>query len=75
MKKDKLKMAWHGVEVLLKKAERPLAGTPFQTPVAAVNVLIELGNVCPSLLFFILRLLTIVVGRCRQQGRARRTRD
>jgi len=38
-------MAWHGVEMLLKKAERPLAGTPFQTPFAVVNVFIELGNV------------------------------
>ena len=43
--KDRLKMAWHGVEMLLKKAERPLAGTPFQTPFAVVNVFIELGNV------------------------------
>ena len=75
MMKDKLKMAWHGVKMLLKKAERLLAGTPFQTPVAAVNVLIELGNVCPSLLFVILRLLIIDVGRCRQQGCAGRARD
>jgi hypothetical protein len=46
--KDNLKMAWHGVESLLKHVERSLAGTPFQGPVAAVNILIELGNVCPS---------------------------
>jgi hypothetical protein len=39
--------AWHGVEQLLKKAEKSLSGTPFQTPFAAVNVLIDLGNVCP----------------------------
>jgi len=45
-------MAWHGVQSLLKKAERPLAGTPFQTPVAIVNVLIEIGNVSPSLTFY-----------------------
>ena len=43
-------MAWHGVESLLQKAERSVAGTPFQSPIAAVNVLIELGNVCPSLI-------------------------
>jgi hypothetical protein len=42
-------MAWHGVELLLQKAERLTAGTPFRTPIAIVNVLIELGNVCPSL--------------------------
>jgi len=48
-KKDNLKTAWHGVELLLKKVEKLLAGTQFQTPFAAVNVLIELGNVCPFL--------------------------
>ena len=42
-------MAWHGVESLLQKAERLTAGTPFLTPIAIVNVLIELGNVSPSL--------------------------
>jgi hypothetical protein len=52
MIKDKLKMAWDGVEMLLEKAERPLAGIPFQTPFAAVNVFIELGNVCPSLILY-----------------------
>ena len=45
--KDNLRMAWHGVESLLKMASRSLAGTPFQTPFSAVVVLIELGNVCP----------------------------
>ena len=42
-------MAWHGVEALLRKAERSVAGTPFQSPIAIVNVLIELGNACSSL--------------------------
>ena len=45
--KDNLKTAWHGVELLLQKAEKSAAGTPFQTPFAIVNILIELGNVCP----------------------------
>ena len=40
-------MAWHGVESLLQKTERLAAGTPFQTPIAIVNVLIELGSVWP----------------------------
>jgi hypothetical protein len=42
-------MAWRGVESLLQKAERSAAGTPFQSPIAIVHVLIELGNACPSL--------------------------
>ena len=42
-------MAWRGVESLLQKAERVTAGTPFRTPIAIVNVLIELGNVSPSI--------------------------
>ena len=46
---DNLRIAWHGVESLLQKAERLTAGTPFRTPIAIVNVLIELGNVCVSL--------------------------
>jgi hypothetical protein len=41
-------LAWHGVESLLQKAERSAAGTPAQAPLAIVNVLIELGNVCFS---------------------------
>ena len=45
MIKDNLRIAWHGVESLLQKAERLTAGTPFRTPIAIVNVLIELGNV------------------------------
>jgi len=46
-------MAWHGVEQLLKKVERSLYRTPFQTPFAAVNVLVELGNVCPFLALYV----------------------
>ena len=48
--KDSLRVAWHGVESLLQKAERLTAGTPFRTPIAVVNVLIELGNVSPCLI-------------------------
>ena len=47
--KDNLRIAWHGVESLLQKAERLTAGTPVRTPIAIVNVLIELGNVSLSL--------------------------
>ncbi|KAG6810612.1 hypothetical protein H0H92_011110 [Tricholoma furcatifolium] len=36
--------AWHGFTMLLGKVEGLLGGTPFQTPVAAVNVLIQLGK-------------------------------
>ena len=50
--KDNLRTIWNGVESLLKKAERSLAGTPFQSPFAVVNVLIELRNVCPFLLLY-----------------------
>ncbi|KAG6808827.1 hypothetical protein H0H92_002752, partial [Tricholoma furcatifolium] len=42
--KEVLDTAWHGFTMLLGKAEGLLAGTPFQTPVAAVNVLIQLGK-------------------------------
>ena len=67
-------MAWHGVESLLQKAERSAAGTPFQSPLAIVNVLIELGNVWVPLLL-VIRLLIIVIGCYRQQGHTRRTSD
>ncbi|KAG6851700.1 hypothetical protein C0991_006921, partial [Blastosporella zonata] len=40
--KETLRTAWTGVELLLRKAERSLGGTPFQGPVALVNGLIEL---------------------------------
>ena len=46
--KDNLRVAWHGVKSLLQKAERSAAGTLAQSPLAIVNVLIELGDVCPS---------------------------
>ena len=72
--KDNLRMAWHGVESLLKYVERSLAGTPFQGPVAAVNILIELGNVCPSPTVSA-TFADIYIGRCRQQGRDGRTGD
>ena len=67
-------MTWHGVESLLKKAERSAAGTPFQSPLAIVNVLIDLGNVCCSLTLHAM-LAIIVIGRYRQQGRTGRTAD
>ncbi|KAH0579473.1 hypothetical protein H2248_002332 [Termitomyces sp. 'cryptogamus'] len=38
------KSAWHGMQMLLKIAEKLLEGTPFKTPIAALNVLIDLGN-------------------------------
>ena len=47
--KDNLKVAWHGVKSLLQMAERSAVGTPAQIPLAIFNVLIELGDVCPSL--------------------------
>ena len=50
--KDNLRTAWHGVESLLQMASKVLSGTPFQTPLAAVVVLIELGNVCPFLFLY-----------------------
>ncbi|KAG5716403.1 hypothetical protein E4T56_gene2461 [Termitomyces sp. T112] len=36
--------AWHGMQMLLKMSEKVLEGTPFKTPIAAFNVLIDLGN-------------------------------
>ncbi|KAG5348304.1 hypothetical protein C0989_010714, partial [Termitomyces sp. Mn162] len=38
------KSAWHGMQMVLKKVEKVLEGTPLRTPIAAVNVLIDLGN-------------------------------
>ncbi|KAG5331634.1 hypothetical protein C0989_007829, partial [Termitomyces sp. Mn162] len=38
------KSAWHGMQMLLKMVEKLLEGTPFNTPIATVNVLIDLGN-------------------------------
>ncbi|KAG6807445.1 hypothetical protein H0H87_001488, partial [Tephrocybe sp. NHM501043] len=42
--KSGLLTAWSGTQLLLSKVEGLLAGTPFKTPVATVNVLIKLGN-------------------------------
>ncbi|KAG6887983.1 hypothetical protein C0992_010011 [Termitomyces sp. T32_za158] len=39
-----MKIAWHGVQMLLKKFEKVLDGTPLKSPVNAVNILIDLGN-------------------------------
>jgi hypothetical protein len=74
MIKDKLKMAWDGVEMLLKKAERPLAGTPSRLLLPQLMYSLSSEMYVP-LLFFLVRLLIIVVGHCRQQGCAGRTRD
>ena len=48
--KDILRTTWHGLQYLLKSVEGCLDGTPFKTPITAINVVIELGNVCSSLL-------------------------
>ncbi|KAG5727729.1 hypothetical protein E4T56_gene20735 [Termitomyces sp. T112] len=42
--RDGLQLAWNGVQLLLEKAEKSLAGTPFQVPVGIINTLIELKN-------------------------------
>ncbi|KAG6901174.1 hypothetical protein C0995_015949, partial [Termitomyces sp. Mi166 len=42
--KETLQTTWHGVELVLKKVEGLLAGTPLKTPIGAVNVLIDLRN-------------------------------
>ena len=43
--KGQLRVAWHGIELVLQKAEKLLGGTPFKTPIAALNVLIDVKNV------------------------------
>ncbi|KAG5348658.1 hypothetical protein C0989_009146 [Termitomyces sp. Mn162] len=48
------KSAWHGMQILLKMVEKLLEGTPVNTPIAAVNVLIDLGSVCPHHLLSLL---------------------
>jgi hypothetical protein len=70
-------VAWHGVKSLLQKAERSAVGTPAQSPLAIVNALIELGDVCPSkeALTLHFMFLIIVIGRHRQQGHTGRTCD
>ena len=47
--KESLVLAWRGFQLLSKKIEAFLDGTPFKTPVAVLNVLIDLGNVRWSL--------------------------
>ncbi|KIJ53753.1 hypothetical protein M422DRAFT_775760, partial [Sphaerobolus stellatus SS14] len=38
------KLAWRGVELLLKNVEKFLDGTPFKTPISVLNILIDVGN-------------------------------
>ncbi|KAG6888571.1 hypothetical protein C0992_008150 [Termitomyces sp. T32_za158] len=42
--KDGLKTAWHGLKMILGQVEGLLDGTPFQIPVTAVNMLVQLGD-------------------------------
>ncbi|KAH0584860.1 hypothetical protein H2248_008138 [Termitomyces sp. 'cryptogamus'] len=44
MMNNRLRQAWNGVELLFKKADVLLAGTPFQVPVGLVHTLIELRS-------------------------------
>ncbi|KAG6886474.1 hypothetical protein C0992_003790 [Termitomyces sp. T32_za158] len=39
-----MKIAWHGIQMLLQKFGKVLDGTPLKNPVNAVNILIDLGN-------------------------------
>ncbi|KAF9007675.1 WD40 repeat-like protein [Hymenopellis radicata] len=39
--KGTAKVTWSGIEMLLKGAEKFLEGTPFSTPVAVINTLVE----------------------------------
>ena len=43
--KRNIKLAWHGIEQLLQRTEKFLSGTPFKTPVAVLNTLIDIANV------------------------------
>ncbi|KAF9029853.1 hypothetical protein BDZ89DRAFT_1132802 [Hymenopellis radicata] len=40
--KGSAKVTWSGIEMMLKRAEKCLDGSPFKTPVAAVNALVAL---------------------------------
>ncbi|KAF9029837.1 hypothetical protein BDZ89DRAFT_1065133, partial [Hymenopellis radicata] len=40
--KGTAKVTWTGLEMMLKKAEKCLDGTPFKSPVAAINALVAL---------------------------------
>ena len=44
--KDVLKVAWTGMKMLLKKVEGCLDGTLAKTPVAAINAVIDITDVC-----------------------------
>jgi hypothetical protein len=53
---NKLRTAWHGATIVLKKVERCLDNTPAKAPIAAFNALIEIGNVRSLLgVFYIAR--------------------
>ncbi|KAG6868163.1 hypothetical protein C0995_004349 [Termitomyces sp. Mi166 len=53
MIKNGLRTTLNGVELLLKKIEKSLSGTPFQVLVGVVNTLIELKNASLSFSFMI----------------------
>ncbi|KAG6887586.1 hypothetical protein C0992_011643 [Termitomyces sp. T32_za158] len=42
--KDGFKIAWHGLKMILGQVEGLLDSTPFKVPVAAINMLIQLGD-------------------------------
>ena len=42
--KRNIKLAWHGIEQVLQKTEKFLDGTPFKTPIAVLNILIDIAN-------------------------------
>lgn len=44
--KDVLVVFWTGLEMLLKKADGFLGGTPAKAPVGVINALIDIKNVC-----------------------------
>lgn len=42
--KRNIKLAWHGIEQLLQRTEKFLDGTPFGTPIAVLNTVIDIAN-------------------------------
>lgn len=56
---ETIKVVWSGIEMLLKRVEKGLDGTPAKMPVAVINTFIDLVHVCePSRLipqFFLIR--------------------
>jgi hypothetical protein len=44
--KEKLSLAWHTFTLFSHKIESLLSGTPFKAPVTAINVLIDITEVC-----------------------------